>query len=137
MDKNFALKLSDYALARDMFPHDYHCLADNENKPIHWMAVESLRNNVFNVKTDIWTCAIAIWECFTLAMQPYECIDPFEFSDYLIESESNRLERVANCPDNVFEVVERCWQSDAALRPTLKELFNSIHKFYNSLNNYV
>ena len=56
LDTNYALKIADFALSRDLFPRDYNCLADNENKPTSWMALESLNDNVFNVKTDIWAC---------------------------------------------------------------------------------
>lgn len=69
-------------------------------------------------------------------MQPYAEIDPFEFTDYLAERESNRLE-AGNCPSEIFDVFERCWRQDPLERPTLKELFNSTHQFYNSLKNYV
>lgn len=130
------LKLSDYALSRDMFPNDYHCLADNEIKPVHWMSVESLRHGTFNTKTDIWSCGVFVWECFSLAAQPYADVDPFEFVDYLLESEANRL-AAGHCPVEIFDVIERCWRSDPNERPPLKEIFNSTHRVYNSLKNYV
>ena len=31
------LLLGDASLSRDLFPGDYHCLGDNENRPIKWM----------------------------------------------------------------------------------------------------
>lgn len=130
------MKLSDFALSRDMFPNDYHCLADNEIKPVHWMSVETLRHGTYNTRTDIWSCGVFVWECFSFGMQPYADIDPFEFADYLAERESNRLE-AGNCPAEIFDIIQRCWSHDPIERPTLKELFNSTHHFYNSLKNYV
>jgi RYK receptor-like tyrosine kinase len=137
LDTNFSLKIGDFALSRDLFPQDYHCLADNDNKPVMWMSLESLTNNVFNVRTDVWSCGVFIWECFTLSSQPYEQVDPFEFADYLAASESNRLERPSNCPQELFDVYSNCWSQNPQSRPSLKELFNATHKFYNTLNNYV
>ena len=29
-----SVKLCDSALSRDIFPNDYHCLGDNENRPV-------------------------------------------------------------------------------------------------------
>ena len=137
MDTNFSLKLADNALSRDMFPDDYSCLANNTNKPIKWMSLESIENNIYNVRTDIWGAGVCIWECFMLAAQPYENIDPFELTDFLNENELNRLEKPANCPSQLFDIYVKCWSSIASERPTLKELFYSIHRFYTNLNNYV
>jgi serine/threonine protein kinase len=137
LDTNYSLKLGDYALSRDLFPDDYNCLANNENKPTSWMSIESLKSNVFNYKTDVWSLGVTFWECFTLATQPYSHVDPFELCDYLEESESNRLERPSNCSDDLYDIFNKCWLSDSSMRPTLKELFHSIHKIYSNLNNYV
>jgi RYK receptor-like tyrosine kinase len=41
------------ALSRDFFPNDYHCLGDNENRPIKWMAMESLTRREFSAASDI------------------------------------------------------------------------------------
>lgn len=120
-----------------MFPHDYNCLGDNENKPVKWMAFESLTTNTYNSRTDIWSCGVFIWECFTLGLQPYVDVDPSDFVDYLAESELNRLKKPDNCPQDLYDVFFKCWSETPSTRPTLKELFNATHKFYNSLNNYV
>jgi len=45
--------LTDMALSRDFFPNDYHCLGDNENRPIKWMAIESLTRREFSSASDI------------------------------------------------------------------------------------
>jgi len=47
------VRLTDAALARDLFPQDYHCLGDNENRPIRWMALESLQRNEYSTATDV------------------------------------------------------------------------------------
>ena len=47
------VKITDNALARDLFPSDYHCLGDNENRPVRWMALESLLNNDFSSASDV------------------------------------------------------------------------------------
>jgi RYK receptor-like tyrosine kinase len=148
LDSNFALKLGDCALARDIFPQDYHNISSlhfttattttaTTTRPIKWMSLESIENGIFNVRTDIWTCGVVIWECFMLAEQPYSTIEPDELADHLNESELTRLQRPSNCPRQLYEMYVKCWHSTTSERPTLKELFYSIHKFYTNLNNYV
>ena len=120
-----------------MFPDDYICLPETTIKPIKWLSLESIENSIYNVRTDIWGCGVTIWECFMLSAQPYDDIDPLEFTDYLNESELNRLDKPSNCPDQLYDIYVKCWNSTISERPTLKELFYSIHKFYTNLNNFV
>jgi RYK receptor-like tyrosine kinase len=137
LDTNFSLKLADCALARDLFPNDYHCLANNEYKPVAWMSFESLNENVNNIRTEIWSCGVFLWECFSLCAQPYDNIDPFDLGDYLFKSEQNRLQKPLHCPNELFDLYKKCWLINPENRPSLKEVFYTLHKFYSSLDNYV
>lgn len=47
------VQLCDAALSKDLFPDDYHCIADNEARPIKWMAYESLQYNSYSSSTDV------------------------------------------------------------------------------------
>lgn len=53
IENSMQVKITDNALARDLFPMDYHCLGDNENRPVRWMALESLLNNDFSSASDV------------------------------------------------------------------------------------
>lgn len=63
IDDNMQVKITDNALARDLFPMDYHCLGDNENRPVRWMALESLLNNDFSSLSDVVTSSVpyTVW----------------------------------------------------------------------------
>jgi len=138
LDGKFSVKLSDSALSRDLFPDDYHCLANNENRPIFWMSIESLKENCFNNRSDIWSAGVFAWECFSLGAQPYaDQIDPFDFLSYLTESEMNRLQRPAKCPTELYDIYSTCWNVMPNLRPSLKEIFYSMHKLYSTYDNYI
>uniref|UniRef100_A0A2K5VQI8 Receptor like tyrosine kinase n=1 Tax=Macaca fascicularis TaxID=9541 RepID=A0A2K5VQI8_MACFA len=56
IDDTLQVKITDNALSRDLFPMDYHCLGDNENRPVRWMALESLVNNEFSSASDVICC---------------------------------------------------------------------------------
>ena len=53
VDSNLSVRVTDNALARDLFPSDYHCLGDNENRPIKWLALESLTERRFSPASDV------------------------------------------------------------------------------------
>ncbi len=47
------LRLCDGALSRDLFPADYHCLGDNENRPIKWMPMEAIGRKKYSRASDV------------------------------------------------------------------------------------
>ncbi|CAL4067468.1 unnamed protein product, partial [Meganyctiphanes norvegica] len=53
LDEGLHVRLGDCALSKDLFPGDYHCLGDNENRPIKWLGLESLTNRVFTPASDV------------------------------------------------------------------------------------
>ena len=53
LGENQTLKLSDSALSKDLFPSDYHCLGDNDNRPIKWLPVEAIVNNKYSRASDV------------------------------------------------------------------------------------
>lgn len=60
IDDTLQVKITDNALSRDLFPMDYHCLGDNENRPVRWMALESLVNNEFSSASDVVSAGLYI-----------------------------------------------------------------------------
>jgi len=53
VDIQLQVSVSDSALSRDIFPNDYHCLGDNENRPVKWLAIEALVTRSFSTATDM------------------------------------------------------------------------------------
>lgn len=72
LDSDSNVRVCDSALSRDLFPDDYHCLGDNENRPIKWMALEILQKKLYSTSSDIWSLGVLLWELATLAAMPFE-----------------------------------------------------------------
>lgn len=53
IDDKLQVKITDSALSRDLFPDDYCCLYDNENRPVKWLAIETLLHKQFTAASDL------------------------------------------------------------------------------------
>ncbi|XP_019765358.1 tyrosine-protein kinase Dnt [Dendroctonus ponderosae] len=135
VDDNLTVQIADNALSRDLFPSDYHCLGDNENRPVKWLALESLLHKTFTCASDVWSFGVLLWELTTLAQQPYIEIDPFEMGAYL--KDGYRLAQPINCPDELFAVMAYCWAMSSEERPTFNQLHVCLEEFYTQLTKYV
>jgi RYK receptor-like tyrosine kinase len=129
------VKLADSALSRDLFPNDYHCLGDNENRPVKWMAVECISGEEYTTHSDVWSWGVTVWEILTRAQQPFPDVDPFEMETYLLEG--FRLHQPLNCPDQLYTVMASCWAHSANHRTSVPNLYAHLAKFSSQLQEFV
>ncbi|TPP66149.1 Tyrosine-protein kinase Dnt [Fasciola gigantica] len=131
----FNVVLSDSALSRDLFPEDYHCLGDNTNRPIKWLAIEALVERKFSTATDIWSFGITMWELITKGQQPYDMFDPFEMPNVLCAG--YRLRQPLNCPDSLWNIIQACWRIPPASRPTVDRLKRKLNAFKKTIDGFI
>jgi len=129
------LKLCDSALSRDLFPSDYHCLGDNNNRPIKWMPLESINQNRYSRASDVWSYGVFMWELMTKAQQPFSEVDPFEIEDYL--TGGYRLHQPLNCPDQLYSVLVSCWGSQPQERASVLQLHQTLQELQKQLQQFV
>lgn len=53
VESDLIVKLTDNSLARDLFPGDYNCLGDNENRPVKWLSTEAITERRFSSASDV------------------------------------------------------------------------------------
>ena len=84
--------------------------------PIRWMAVESLQRRAYSSKSDVWAFGVLLWEIMTLGFLPYHTTgDDKEVAAAVIAGE--RLPKPDNCPDDVYAIMQSCWQQKPKDRP--------------------
>jgi serine/threonine protein kinase len=64
-------KVADFGFARDVIVSHVYERKSEGRLPIRWMAPESLYDNIFSVKSDVWSFGVLIWEVVTLGSTPY------------------------------------------------------------------
>ncbi|XP_070537672.1 tyrosine-protein kinase RYK-like [Ptychodera flava] len=135
IDDNQNIKITDNALARDLFPQDYTCLGDNENRPVKWLAIESLIEKKYYHASDVWAYGVTLWELMTLGQTPYADVDPFEMASYL--KNGYRMAQPANCPDELFSIMACCWAQSPDDRPKFTHLTTILNDFHRALGIYI
>lgn len=63
--------VADFGFARDVATSHVYERKSEGRLPIRWMAPESLYDNIFSVKSDVWSFGVLIWEVVTLGSTPY------------------------------------------------------------------
>ncbi|XP_055903201.1 tyrosine-protein kinase Shark [Eupeodes corollae] len=114
-------KISDFGLSRAM-GKDKDCYQATQGGkwPIKWYAPESYNNGYFSHASDVWSFGVTLWEMFSFGDPPYGDIRGVDAIE-LIES-GQRLQKPPKCPDNVYKIMENCWNYKPKDRPTFRYL---------------
>ncbi|KAM5165514.1 tyrosine-protein kinase Mer [Mantella aurantiaca] len=123
--------VADFGLSKKIYSGDYYRQGRIAKMPVKWIAVESLADRIYTVKSDVWAFGITMWEIATRGMTPYPGVQNHEIYDYLLEG--HRLKQPADCLDELYELMYICWRPDPANRPTFTELKDYLQKFIQGL----
>lgn len=123
--------VADFGLSKKIYSGDYYRQGRIAKMPVKWIAVESLADRIYTVKSDVWAFGITMWEITTRGMTPYPGVQNHEIYDYLLEG--HRLKQPSDCLDELYELMYLCWRADPADRPTFTELKYQLEKFLEEL----
>ncbi|XP_032876418.1 tyrosine-protein kinase Mer [Amblyraja radiata] len=112
--------VADFGLSKKIYSGDYYRQGRIAKMPVKWIALESLADRVFTVKSDVWAFGITMWEIVTRGMTPYPGIQNHEIYEYL--QANHRLKQPSDCLDEVYEVMYSCWRQDPVDRPNFSDL---------------
>uniref|UniRef100_T1KQW4 receptor protein-tyrosine kinase n=2 Tax=Tetranychus urticae TaxID=32264 RepID=T1KQW4_TETUR len=136
------VKICDFGLAKNIQQDDNYVKKGDAPLPIKWMAIESIGDRIFTIKSDVWSFGVLLWEIFTLGKSPYPGIPADQhFYEQLVKG--YRMEQPDKCPQNVYSMMNDCWHSNPANRPNFTQLANrlgsliedSVRNYYLELNN--
>ncbi|CAF0773323.1 unnamed protein product [Rotaria sordida] len=135
---DLTVKLTDYALSRDLFPQDYDCLpmdVPNESRPLKFMAIESINDRRFSTASDVWSYGVLLWELMSRGLQPYADIESCSLVTHL--QDNYRLVQPINCPDSLFKLMSACWIISIDQRPSMTSLLQLLMEFYGQLARFI
>ncbi|KAF8570057.1 hypothetical protein P879_02325 [Paragonimus westermani] len=118
---NNTVKVADFGLARIVDGADETYTAKQGTQfPIKWTAPEAALLGRFTVKSDVWSFGIVIYEIITYGQVPFPSMDNAETLQQV--DRGYRMPRPSNCPQPVYEVMLKTWDSNPDQRPTFESL---------------
>ncbi|XP_073452331.1 fibroblast growth factor receptor 2 isoform X3 [Aquarana catesbeiana] len=131
--ENNVMKIADFGLARDVNNIDYYKKTTNGRLPVKWMAPEALFDRVYTHQSDVWSFGVLMWEIFTLGGSPYPGIPVEELFKLL--KEGHRMDKPANCTNELYMMMRDCWHAASTQRPTFKQLVEDLDRILTLTTN--
>ncbi|XP_072533606.1 tyrosine-protein kinase Mer isoform X2 [Salminus brasiliensis] len=123
--------VADFGLSKKIYSGDYYRQGRIAKMPVKWIAVESLADRVFTVKSDVWAFGVTMWEIATRGMTPYPGVQNHEIYDYLLEG--HRLKQPNDCLDELYDIMFSCWCADPVDRPDFTQVRELLEKLVEKL----
>ena len=99
--------------------------------PIRWSPHEAIVNNRINIKSNVWSFGITVWEVMNYCRSyPYPETSEAGVLEKL--KQGYRMSRPMGCPDQLYRLMSDCWKEDASSRPTFEALHWRLKDFYSS-----
>ena len=95
-----------------------------ETGSYRWMAPEVIRHEAYGVRCDVYSFAILCYEMLTFSI-PFQSHTPVEVA-LAVATKGLRPELPKTCPAVLAELVVRCWEGEAARRPTFTDVIGRL-----------
>ncbi|KAK8780670.1 hypothetical protein V5799_017989 [Amblyomma americanum] len=135
------VKICDFGLAKDCYKYSNYVMKGDGLLPVKWTAIESIMDRVFTTKSDVWSYGVLLWEMFSLGRNPYPGV-VIDESFYKRLENGYRMEKPEYAPDDVYEIMQSCWQAEPKDRPEFSTLVTrlgdllqaGVRDYYMTLN---
>ncbi|XP_022083827.1 fibroblast growth factor receptor-like isoform X2 [Acanthaster planci] len=115
--EDLVAKVSDFGLSRG---EDVYVQMSSKRVPLRWLAIESVRHNIYTTQSDVWSFGILLWEIATVGATPYPTISSESLPAKL--KKGYRMPKPSNCDDHSYDLMRKCWDEDPEKRPTFTNL---------------
>ncbi|XP_021933765.1 tyrosine kinase receptor Cad96Ca-like isoform X2 [Zootermopsis nevadensis] len=133
--ENHICKVADFGFARDIISSHVYERKSEGRLPIRWMAPESLYDNIFSVKSDVWSFGVLIWEIVTLGSTPYPGLAAAEVMRRV--RDGYRLDKPEHCRRELYNIMYYCWDKDPKERPSFSELIKLLEQLLLTETEYI
>jgi serine/threonine protein kinase len=115
-------------MSRKMDESNYYDSKKSGKWPLKWYPPDATINGRFDEKSDVWSFGVTCWEATSYGGRPYQGID---ICMVLMKLENgHRLEKPLECPDELYDIMYKCWLRDRNLRPRFKDIVKEIEYIF-------
>jgi len=118
------LCVADFGLVRYVPPVKDGANMTAETGSYRWMAPEVIRHEPYGKGCDVYSYAVLCWEMLTNSI-PFPHHTPVEVA-LSVATKGLRPDLPSYVPTPLAELVARCWQQDASLRPSFEEIYSRL-----------
>ncbi|MGH0129944.1 UNVERIFIED_CONTAM: hypothetical protein FKN15_062672 [Acipenser sinensis] len=118
------VKVSALGLSKDVYNSEYYHFRQAWI-PLRWLPAESIFEDDFSTKSDVWSFGVLMWEVFTHGEQPYIKLTDDEVLAGL-QGGKMKLPVPEGCPSKLYKLMVRCWAPSPKDRPSFSELANAL-----------
>ncbi|XP_059561860.1 tyrosine-protein kinase HCK isoform X2 [Myotis daubentonii] len=122
-------KIADFGLARVIEDNEYTA-REGAKFPIKWTAPEAINFGSFTIKSDVWSFGILLMEIVTYGRIPYPGMTNPEVIRAL--ERGYRMPRPEHCPEELYNIMTRCWKNHPEERPTFEYIQSVLDDFYTA-----
>ncbi|KAM9589778.1 tyrosine-protein kinase HCK isoform 3-T4 [Trichechus inunguis] len=122
-------KIADFGLARVIEDNEYTA-REGAKFPIKWTAPEAINFGSFTIKSDVWSFGILLMEIVTYGRIPYPGMSNPEVIRAL--ERGYRMPRPEHCPEELYNIMTRCWKNRPEERPTFEYIQSVLDDFYTA-----
>ncbi|KAG7472325.1 hypothetical protein MATL_G00107680 [Megalops atlanticus] len=129
VSKALVCKIADFGLARIIEDNEYTA-REGAKFPIKWTAPEAINYGSFTIKSDMWSFGILLTEIISYGRTPYPGMTHPEVIRSL--ERGYRMQRMDNCPKELYDIMLMCWNKKPEDRPTFEYLQSVLEDFYTA-----
>ncbi|XP_036354990.1 tyrosine-protein kinase Fer-like isoform X5 [Octopus sinensis] len=122
--ENSVIKISDFGMSRE---EEMYVVSDGMKQiPIKWTAPEALNYGKYTSLCDVWSFGILMWEVFSSGLTPYQGMSNAQAKERI--DAGYRMPAPQGTPEEIYELMHRCWKYDPEARPHFDEINKELKK---------
>ncbi|KAM5148783.1 tyrosine-protein kinase JAK1 [Mantella aurantiaca] len=146
VENEHRVKIGDFGLTKAIeTDKEYYTVKDDLDSPVFWYAPECLLHCKFYIASDVWSFGVTLYEILTYCNSDHspmamflKMIGPTQGQMTVtrlvrVLEEGKRLPNPANCPNEVYQLLLKCWDQTPSSRATFQDLIRGFTELVNKM----